>query len=193
MKYEAMNAKPCKDLQKLIESKEYIAEIKLDGYRAICEYGRFYSRLGNELTDKVPHLQLPVNMVLDGELLFGNNSSDVTTVLGSKTDRALKLQEKEKVCFVIFDILELDGKNLTCLSWRQRREVINALCRDMIFCVPDVQISATWSAIDFVIDFVDKNNLEGIMLKNINAEYYPGKRPENTWYWYEFLEDGTMI
>ena len=185
-KYEAMNAKTAGDkLQKLIDSGDYIAEIKLDGYRAICENGRFFSRLGNELTEKVPHLQLPKNAVFDGELLFGKNSSDVTKVLGSKTERALQLQETEKVCYVIFDILELDGEDLTGEPFVTRRDLLRDVdnvwsgLRDALQLV---QTSPVYADPLKALQLAEKTSAEGIMLKNINSEYFCGKRPENVWY-----------
>ncbi len=184
MKYEAMNAKTAGDkLPALIESGEYAAEIKLDGYRAISENGRFYSRLGNDLTDKLPHLRLPDNMVLDGELLFGKNSSDVTTVLGCKATKSLQLQESEKVRFVVFDILELDGKDLTLLPWEDRREQLGQAYWKLSAAIRQyVELSAVFVHPQNAITWAEESGAEGVMLKNIHEEYYPGKRPEGVWY-----------
>jgi ATP-dependent DNA ligase len=174
-----MNAKSAgSKLEKLMDDPRYIAEVKIDGYRAICDNGRFYSRLGNEFTEKIPQLHDALkehNIVLDGELYIpGGTSNDITTALGSKGDRS-------KLRYIVFDVLEIGYAVLIGLTWAQRRETL-----ERWFCavegIEGVTLSQVYINKHSILEYAESNGLEGIMLKNIDALYYPDKRPENTWY-----------
>lgn len=173
MRYQAMNAATCKDLQKLIDSGDYIAEIKLDGYRAIAENGLFYSRLGNILP--VP-IKTPANLVLDGELIIpGGNSNDVNSALGAKGDKTL-------LRYVIFDILEIDGQDLTNLAWSERRAILDGYRKNIHLPLLGGDVTRPMADIQYALQIAHDYQHEGIMLKNINAVYQQGKRPANNWY-----------
>jgi len=184
-----MNAKPAgSKLEKLMDDPKYIAEVKLDGYRAIFEDGEFYSRLGNQLGDKVPHLVSLLskyNIILDGELCLPSatsNSSDVTRILGSLPEKAVARQEElGKLRYVIFDVLELGYAVMTGLTWAQRRETL----RRWFTCVSDIEgieLSEVYEDKRGLLASVEASGGEGIMLKNVDSLYYPDKRPESVWY-----------
>ena len=185
-----MNAKAAKDKQeKLMDDDKYIGEIKLDGYRATFEDGEFYSRLGNPLGAKVPHLVEVLkefNVVLDGELCMSDatsNSSDVTKILGSLPEKALVRQEElGKLRYVVFDVLAGAGKDFMGLPWNKRRQIIEDLCLQGLFDNEFVDVSVVHNDKRGLLRYAESNGLEGIMLKNVDAMYYPDKRPENTWY-----------
>ena len=116
-----MNAKTCPPdrVNEILNDPGYIAEYKVDGYRAIYENGSFHSRLGNtfELPQITKYLQ-EYNVTLDGEIYIpGGCSSDITTALGSKGD-------KSKLRYVVFDVLTAGDMTLTELTWDHRREIL---------------------------------------------------------------------
>lgn len=169
MKIEAMNAQKCNNLDKLIASGDYVAEMKIDGYRAICENGVFYSRLGNVFNAPIIR---PKNMILDGELYVpGGTSSDVTAALGQNGNKTL-------LRYVIFDILEYNGYDLTGETWQARRELLEKIAKNENIGDITRPCADIPTALNHARDF----GWEGLMLKNIYAEYYPGKRPANNWY-----------
>jgi ATP-dependent DNA ligase len=175
-----MNAKPAGDkAEALLDDPMYIAEIKYDGYRAICDNGRFTSRLGNDFSEKLPHLTgilKEFNVTLDGELYIpGGNSSDVTTALGSDGDRT-------KLKYVVFDILATDAQTLTGATWSYRREILDKFFMFNIEGTPEIDISNVYKNKRELLKYAETHGLEGIMLKNINGLYCPDKRPSNNWW-----------
>lgn len=184
-----MNAKPAGNkLEKLMDDPKYIAEIKLDGYRAVYANGEFYSRLGNPLGAKVPHLVEVLkefNVVLDGELCMTSataNSSDVTKILGALPEKAVARQEElGKLRYVVFDVLRTGDMDLTQLTWSHRRQVLMNFF-EILGDNGYIAMSEHCAEKHELLEFAESNGLEGIMLKNIDSLYYPDKRPENTWY-----------
>lgn len=184
-----MNAKSCGDkLEKLMDDPRYVAEIKLDGYRAIFEDGGFHSRLGNDLSAKVPHLVSVLagyDVVLDGELCMSSptsNSSDVTKILGALPEKAVARQEElGKLRYVVFDVLTVDGKDLIGKPWEYRRDFLESFF-ELHELNEYIKISAIYYDKRRLLANAELNGLEGIMLKNIDSLYYPDKRPEGCWY-----------
>ena len=184
-----MNAKSAGEkLQKLLDDPKYIGECKIDGYRSICDNGEFHSRLGNSLSAKVPHLTQILkeyNVILDGELCMTSataNSSDVTKILGALPEKAVARQEElGKLRYVVFDILRTGDMDLTQLSWSHRREVLERFFDAFVFNEL-IDLSQIYTDKRGLLEYAESNGLEGIMLKNVDALYYPDKRPENTWY-----------
>ena len=175
-----MNAKPIPPEKRevFLGDPQYIAEIKYDGYRAICDNGRFTSRLGNDFSEKLPHLTgilKEYNVILDGELYIpGGNSSDITTALGSDGDRT-------KLRYVVFDMLATGSMSLIGLTWSHRREILERFFDNNDF--PEtIELSAYYLDTRKLLQRTEQQNLEGIMLKNINGLYCPDKRPSNNWW-----------
>lgn len=182
-----MNAKPAGDKQELLlSSSQYIAEIKIDGYRAICEDGLFTSRLGNDFSDKVPHLvrvMSEYHVTIDGELTLGINSSNVTTVLGSLTARALAKQaELGNIKFTVFDMLGWQGTSIINWTWDRRRRLLMDFYDDCLNGEHDIELSGVYNDKKELLAYANRYGHEGIMLKNKDSLYYPDKRPEHCWY-----------
>src|SRR5256714_13038175 len=112
---------------------DWLHELKFDGYRMVCHLqrgkSRFWSRNQKDWTEKFPNLSkalkaLPVTAaILDGEV-----------VVVDKAGRSSfqKLQQSMKggaVTFVfqIFDLIYLDGYNLTRVPLRERKALLEEL------------------------------------------------------------------
>lgn len=183
--YSPMNAKAANGkLEKLMADPMYTAEIKYDGSRYLCDHGNFISRLRKDKTANVPHLSLlkGFNGVLDGEVYYPlGNSNETTRIMGSHPERAIELQQENGwIRYVVFDILEVDGKDTTVLPQWRRREILEESYPSI--CNPYVDISIRSDDKQKLLEYTHRENLEGIMLKNREALYYPGKRPEGCWY-----------
>lgn len=112
---------------------DWLHELKFDGYRMVCHLqrgkSRFWSRNQKDWTEKFPNLSkalkaLPVTAaILDGEV-----------VVVDKAGRSSfqKLQQSMKggaatFIFQIFDLIYLDGYNLTRVPLRERKALLEDL------------------------------------------------------------------
>lgn len=129
-------------------------EWKFDGQRAIVivdsDGTRVFSRNGADVSRTFPELAGIADvvggrpMILDGELvaLDAAGRPSFTRLQRRwpqqrRPDRAL-LREVP-VCLMGFDVLEIDGENLTGRSWVQRRDVLESVVvakRSRLFTVP---------------------------------------------------------
>ena len=141
---------PKEEARNMIFSGEYIGARKMDGayYRFIKDMdgnmrlqGRSKSVSGEYLDkiDHVPHLMpffnsLPNGTCLLGEIYFPNKegSSNVTTIMGCLTDKAIARQEKgEKLHYYIFDIWAFNGKSFMNMTIEKRAECLTILSEQM--------------------------------------------------------------
>lgn len=154
---------------------EWAYEMKWDGYRAIVEihdgWLRIASRRGLDLTDAYSELApladaVPVDdLVLDGELVVFDDD-------GRPSFAALQ-QHKRAATFMIFDVLRIDGRDVTALPWHERRTLLERLALS----------GATWQTPavveaepDVAMDTARELGLEGIVAKRVDAPYLPGRR-----------------
>jgi bifunctional non-homologous end joining protein LigD len=105
-------------------------EVKWDGFRAIvsteAKVLRVRSRRGWDMTPLVPELAaLPVFATLDGELCaFGPDGAPDFPLL---CERMLMRRPGIPVTFMIFDLLSIDGVDLTRAPYSERRAQPEAL------------------------------------------------------------------
>src|SRR5687767_5117488 len=112
---------------------EWIAEPKLDGWRALVYVDSglcVRTRRGNIVTESVPELaplvaELPDGTVLDGELVAGQGKASDFYRLGPRMAR--RRHPRGDLTFVAFDVLHLAGEEVTALSWRRRRVLLEML------------------------------------------------------------------
>jgi bifunctional non-homologous end joining protein LigD len=105
-------------------------EVKLDGYRAQIALGkggaRIYTRNGLDWTEKFPPLLPALNRLdvqtalIDGEIVAGAG-------LERFGDVARAIEHKGPFLFYAFDLLSLDGRDLTPLPLEQRRTALEML------------------------------------------------------------------
>ncbi len=160
------------------DDKDWLFEIKWDGYRAITEKNKnniaLYSRNGItfEYTYSIVVDQLKLideDVVLDGEIVVlndeGHPSFQLLQHYSENADRPIQ--------YHIFDLLELDGHDTTGLTLVQRKELLQRI-------IPENEVIKYSDHVfehgkSFFMVSTD-SNLEGIMAKKINSKYYPGKR-----------------
>jgi bifunctional non-homologous end joining protein LigD len=164
------------------DSKDWVYEIKWDGYRAIAEWEkgklRFYSRNGIDFTQRYPSItqalkKLGHDTIIDGEIVVMN-------------EKALpdfqKLQHYESnlnfpLIYYVFDLLKLDGKSTEDLSLLDRKKLLKQLLKN----------NKTIRYCDHIdtngIEFLQKakeQGLEGIVAKRKDSTYHRGYRT-NEW------------
>ena len=118
-------------------------EPKFDGIRSVTTMAtdstRLVTRNGRDVTDKYPELRMihelvdQVNAVLDAEIVAfdddGKNSFEALQQRMNLTnEREIKrISSKIPVALVAFDLLWLDGNDLTELALEQRRELLETI------------------------------------------------------------------
>jgi ATP-dependent DNA ligase len=177
-----MFAAPMPDKRVDLKTGEWLAEEKIDGHRLVVEVTSngpvAWSR--NGLTRALPpHLvnalsELPQG-IYDGELhVPGQRSYGVTEITNGPD-----------LCYTIFDILRFGPADLTGFApYSQRREILDSL----VWKRTSSPIRQGWSIPIYdetqlaeILADVWKHDGEGLILKNKNSIYVPGKRPKNTW------------
>ena len=181
----------------LFDSPDYIAQIKLDGMRALAHVTpdglRIFSRSAGvadptkplEKTASLPHLatlKFPdlVGTILDAEILIPG--LDCAELSGTIHRKELK-GDNTKVKLFVFDCLQIADKKITDRSLRYRLsellQISHKLQSEHIVILP---YSTTPLQKRKLYDKVIATGGEGIMLKRLDAPYMEGERPSNSWY-----------
>lgn len=169
-------------------SPEWFFEIKWDGVRAVCYTEgplSLLSRYGHELAPVFPELagigEAAPGCVLDGEIIvMREGRPDIQPLLERLQRRSpAHIQEyaaRSPVTYVVFDILELQGKPL----------IDRALADRFGILADTVQSGGTLLRSDPVADRGEEYyraavdaGLEGIIAKRKNSTYEPGRRSAN--------------
>jgi bifunctional non-homologous end joining protein LigD len=171
-----------KETDEAFDDKDWLYEIKWDGYRAIAEISKdnieLYSRNGNSFKERYPLLvnslkKIKHECVLDGEIVVLNEEGfpDFQKIQHYEDNTNFPL------VYYVFDLLSLNGHSLYDQPLIERKKLLKKLLRKD----PMIKFSdhITGNGIDFFNASVHKN-LEGIMAKKADSHYYPGKRT-NEW------------
>lgn len=160
------------------DNKNWVFELKWDGYRAVAEVAkknvRLYSRNGLSFNERYPSIvaelqKLNMNAVLDGEVVVFNedNRPDFQKLQHYDDNRHLPL------VFYVFDILFLNNKDLKDLPLTQRKEILKKNLRTNEFIRYSDHVEEKGKAF---FEQVKKSNLEGIMAKKADSTYVTGIR-----------------
>ena len=164
----------------------WIYEVKWDGYRAIarCDKSdvRLISRNNKSFNDKFYPIRdalaaLKLRAVLDGEItvLQANGVSDFSALQGWRSEADGEL------VYYVFDLLWLDGKDLTALPLTKRQALLSRLlaANGSAGAKAEGAIRESHpfdtSATDFLAA-AKKMGLEGIIAKRVDSPYRPGDR-----------------
>jgi bifunctional non-homologous end joining protein LigD len=167
---------------------DWAYEFKWDGVRAIGEItgggARFYARTGVEVTVAYPELAplaaAPgvVDAVVDGEVVVLTQQGRPSFVSLAERmhvrdrGRAARLAASLPVTYMIFDLLRLDGRDLTTVPYLDRRKALDslALAGPHWLTPPSYADGAATSAA------AEENSLEGVVAKRLGSVYRPGQR-----------------
>jgi ATP-dependent DNA ligase len=180
---------------KPFNDENYIAETKLDGERIIFIIDKknkkltIQNREGFDKTISYPEFDNIFDYIncdtciLDGELIGGEGKSidfynplfSRRTHIGSRV-RAEQLAKIYPLNFMIFDILEIDGQNITQSKLLDRKDTLRKVVKDndRIKVIDFVNGS---TAVNFYTDRLEKG-FEGIVIKKIDSTY-ENKRSSN--------------
>jgi bifunctional non-homologous end joining protein LigD len=177
---------------KPFDNDDWWFEPKLDGIRALATMTtgetRLQTRNGRDVSDAYPELHMihelvnQVNAVIDGEIVAfdadGRPSFETLQQrMNLKNEREIKRMSKQiPVTLVAFDLLWLDGNDLTGLSLEERRELLEGVVeRDERL---DVVAHVEGEGKAFV-EAARKLRLEGVVAKKKGSRYEPGRRTPN--------------
>lgn len=169
------------------EGSGWSYEIKWDGVRAIAAVAgdqlRIQSRNDKPLTDTYPELGelrrlVDKPTVLDGEIvaLDGNGVPDFALLQQRMHRRnpAPGLLATTPVVYYVFDVLYLDGEDMTKLPYERRRTILEELNPDGgPVKVPPRFVNVAGA---FVLATAEKHGLEGVVAKRTTSRYEPGSR-----------------
>src|SRR5437667_2496005 len=164
-------------------------EDKYDGIRGqLHKEGErvvLYSRDLNEVTAAFPEVvgaagAVPHDVLLDGELLAYKDGAarpffELQHRPGRKLVRAQLLAEVP-VIFVAFDVLYLDGRNLLTEPLRERRRLLEALSLPSPFMLAYLIRALDAPELDRIFEGARSRNNEGLMVKDPESRYTPGRR-----------------
>lgn len=157
----------------------WVHEVKFDGYRTLAyiENGRvrMYTRNGLDWTEKfgaVPAAlaKLKVkNAILDGELV-AINADGITSFAELKTELS---GTGKNLSYYAFDLLHLNGKDLTNDPLRVRKEKLEALLKKQT--IAKVFYSEHFTQAGNFLDKACALGLEGVISKEADAPYRSGR------------------
>ena len=156
-------------------------ELKFDGIRLIAvKTGKkvsLLSRNKNELAGRFPEIveaigNLPAReCVIDGEVVALDAEGRSSFQLLQARDME---RRKSPVYFYAFDLLQLDGGSLIALPLKARKDVLEKLCAD---AGDPIRYSAEiGDDARALLEEVKRRGLEGIVAKQRNSVYEPGRR-----------------
>jgi ATP-dependent DNA ligase len=159
--------------------EEWAYEPKLDGFRAIVFVDGadtyIQSRGGKELGRYFPELSFaPGRWVLDGELVIRDDDGNVAfdslqERIHPAQSRIERLAKEIPACFIGFDLLAEGDEALLETPLSERRERLRRIAAaadlELTPLTPDADQAEAWL-----------RSIEGVMAKQLNAPYLPGKR-----------------
>jgi len=160
-------------------------EFKWDGVRAVAviEDGRtrLFARSGAEITIAYPelaHIGTELAMaVVDGEVVaFDANGRPSFTNLAERMHvrdkvKAARLATTLPVSYLVFDLLELDGRPQYDAPYHQRRERLVRLRLE-----PPAMVPPSFDDGPATVRASQENELEGVVAKRLGSAYRPGLR-----------------
>lgn len=191
--------------------KPLICEYKYDGIRVqMHKYGqqiRLFSRKLADVTNAFPELvnaavltKLPsslssdVDFILDGEVIAFQNGKPLHFQELQKRLRKKNVTEQIvtqiPLIYMVYDVMYFNGEHTVRKSIRERKEILS----NMSFKEPIVNssyevVNAEQGIIEMFESSIDMGH-EGLVLKDPDSQYHPGKRGR---YWMKLKEELDTI
>jgi bifunctional non-homologous end joining protein LigD len=165
--------------RKVPEGIEWRYELKWDGYRVeAIKHGdsvRLFSRRANDLTKRFPQITAAVKQIsartaiLDGEVVaVDENGRPSFQTLQNRSS----LPSGWSIVYYAFDLLHLDGEDLTRLPLVERRRRLRSILEESgVLFSADLPGDAPT-----VVEAVRRHDLEGVVAKRSDSIYESGQR-----------------
>ncbi|MEV7801125.1 non-homologous end-joining DNA ligase [Microbacterium foliorum] len=165
-------------------------EVKWDGIRAIGTWGDgrmlLHARSGTDITARYPELTadgapfLPVSdAIIDGEIVaFDAHGRPSFSMLQNRMHltRPREIERevvRTPIVYMAFDLLRLDGHDLSSMPLTQRRTLLEEVISDLD---APVQVPPVFDDLDAALAASDEFGLEGVVVKDPSSRYRPGQR-----------------
>ncbi|ACU60709.1 DNA ligase D [Chitinophaga pinensis DSM 2588] len=166
----------CTPLKTLPPGDEYIYEIKWDGYRAISSVrkkkARIHSRKGLNYSARYPLVAEALaaighDCIIDGEIVVPGKD-------GKPSFNAVQRYngKRSAIYYYLFDLLWLDGQDLTGLPLTQRQELLRMLIKEG----PVLKLSTVYTDGGALFNRMQEQGMEGVVGKKADSAYASGKR-----------------
>jgi len=173
--------------------QEWAFEIKYDGARilAYLEQGdlHLWTRSGNEATDRYPELGELSDLlgdrtvILDGEVIATDAQGKPSfnrlqeRMMLTRPAAVRAAMARTPVTLMIFDILWLDDRSTTKLTYRNRRELLQSLPLNGTSAI----VPPAWpgTAAEEALTWTRDQGLEGVIAKRLDSIYVPAARSRN--------------
>ena len=164
---------------------DWLLERKFDGERCVARKDggdvRLESRTGKDLTNTYPEIraavaaQLGGDLVLDGEIVAYDGDQTSFSRLQQRlgvTNPTSEQVAAYPVVYCVFDLLDIDGEDLTDRPLVERRANLTRVIRPSAA----LQLTEAWRD-DSERRFVDacRSGWEGLIAKRADAPYVPGR------------------
>jgi bifunctional non-homologous end joining protein LigD len=183
------------------DGPQWTHEIKWDGIRVLVEVQggrlRLWSRNENDVTMAYPELQglaaVGRDVLLDGEIIAFADGVPTFAALAERmhvrnAPRAAALAQANPVTLVAFDLLRLDGKDLTGRPLSERRQALLSLGLDD----PRCQVPATYDDGQLLMELTAQQHLEGVVSKKLDSRYHFGRRTTD-WLKFPHRNSGSYV
>ena len=167
--------------------KDWLHEIKLDGYRtiALVSDGRakLITRNGHDWTDRYGDIgaaftALPCQTaIVDGEIVVPDE--DGKTHFGALQD-AIATGDTSKMIFYAFDLPYLDGYDISAVALTVRKGLLERLLSPVVHESSPIQLSGhvIGNGGEF-FDLVSEQGLEGVVSKRVDSAYVANARTKS--------------
>jgi len=170
-----------------LDSPAYIYQIKWDGVRilALIEQRRVIlkNRKGKPRTEQYPELQILAelvkvkNAVLDGEViaLAGGKPSFARVIQRDfcRREPVIRALQRQIPCtYCLFDLLYLDGADLTGRSIEERQRLL----AEIVEAAPPLYLNENFQEGEALYREIEQAELEGIVAKKKGSPYRSGQK-----------------
>jgi bifunctional non-homologous end joining protein LigD len=159
--------------------EEWVHEVKWDGVRVLVDVTdgvtRMYSRNGNLVTAAWPDLTTPPlgdrDLLVDGEVIALNERGipDFRVLQHRmhvrRPSEALRVADRIPATLMVFDLLRLDGQDLTDRPLAERRDILEGLG------LTQWQVPATYDDGQMLWEATGQQGLEGVVSKRRSSRY----------------------
>ena len=185
---------------------DYQFEWKFDGIRGqiikrsknITIWTRGEELVNNSFPELVNLISyLNEDFVIDGEILVWDLQKDCPNDFGLLQKRlrrnspSSKIQKEVPISFIVYDLLELNGNDLRNCTLSERRDLLEKLYSRLEeknldpyfykFKLSDLLKIFNWVDIENKKKESRNFNTEGLLIKNKNSKYLPGRKRGNWW------------
>ncbi|XP_059161186.1 DNA ligase 3-like isoform X2 [Physella acuta] len=203
-----MLAEACRSVEQAMKKcpNGFYAEIKYDGERVqVHKQGhefKYYSRsLKPVVNHKVQHFKdyIPAafptgsDLILDAEVLLVDNKTGNPLPFGTLGVHKKEAFKDATVCLFVFDCLLINNENLMEKPIKERRKILekNMTTVKNHIHLSEIKLIKKPSDLQELMGRVFREGLEGLVLKDVNSLYEPGKR-----HWLkvkkDYLHEGKM-